>query len=63
VNGARSLGPTATAVTLTAATDATNSIDAPEAVVPRTTKVAGVKSGFTYTVPAHGIVVLELSTR
>jgi hypothetical protein len=32
-------------------------------VVPITSKVTGVASGFTYTVPAHGIVVLELSTR
>lgn len=63
VNGARALGATATAITLSAATDATNSIDSPEAVVPKTTRVAGVKSGFTYTVPAHGIVVLELSAR
>jgi alpha-N-arabinofuranosidase len=62
VTGAATLGSTATAITLSGAADATNSIDAPENVVPRTSKVAGVKSGFTYTVPAHGIVVLELST-
>jgi hypothetical protein len=29
-------------------------------VVPKTSQVTGVKSGFTYTVPANGIVVLEL---
>jgi alpha-N-arabinofuranosidase len=60
VNGARALAPSATAITLAAAADATNSIDAPETVVPKTSKVS-VKSGFTYTVPAHGIVVLVLS--
>jgi alpha-N-arabinofuranosidase len=63
VNGGRALAATATAITLAAATDATNSIDAPETVAPKTKTVTGVKSGFTYTVPAHGIVVLELSTR
>jgi alpha-N-arabinofuranosidase len=63
VNGARSLGATATAITLAGASDATNSIDAPENVAPKTATVSGVKSGFTYTVPAHGIVVLQLSTR
>jgi hypothetical protein len=31
--------------------------------VPVTSKIAGVKSGFTYTVPAHGIVTLVLETR
>jgi len=63
VNGARSLGATATAITLAGAADATNAIDTPERVAPKTSKVDGVKSGFTYTVPAHGIVVLELSSR
>ena len=63
VNGARSVGATATAITLAGASDATNSIDAPANVVPKTSTVSGVKSGFTYTVPAHGIVVLQLSTR
>jgi alpha-N-arabinofuranosidase len=63
VNGGRGLAASATATTLAAAADATNSIDAPEAVMPKTSKVTGVKSGFTYTVPARGIVVLELSTR
>jgi len=63
VKGARTLAPTATAIVLAGAADATNSIDAPETVAPKTSKISGVKSGFTYTVPAHGIVVLELSTR
>ncbi len=63
VRGARALAPVATAITIAAAYDATNSIDMPETVVPKTSTVGGVKPGFTYTVPAHGIVVLVLSSR
>jgi alpha-N-arabinofuranosidase len=63
VNGAKSIASTATAMTIAADTQATNSIDAPDKVVPVMSKISGVKSGFTYTVPAHGIVVLELSAR
>jgi alpha-N-arabinofuranosidase len=63
VTGVRTLASTATAVTLAADPKATNSIDAPQAVVPVTSKVSGVKPGFTYDVPAHGIVVLMLETR
>jgi alpha-L-arabinofuranosidase len=51
---------TATALTLAADPQDTNSIDAPNRVVPVTSQVTGVKSGFTYTVPANGIVVLAL---
>jgi len=54
------LRPIATALTLAGDPLDTNSIDAPERVVPKTSQVTGVKSGFTYTVPANGIVVLEL---
>ena len=61
VKGAKALAPTATAITLTADAQATNSIDAPETVVPVTSKTSGVKPGFTYTVPPRGIVVLELN--
>lgn len=57
------LRPAATALTLAGDPQDTNSIDAPERVAPKTSPVAGVKSGFTYTVPANGIVVLELGTR
>ena len=42
---------------------ATNTIDTPERVVPVKSTVTGVKSGFTYTVPKHGIVVLTMRTR
>ena len=54
------LRPIATALTLAGDPRDTNSLDAPERVVPKTSQVTGVKSGFTYTVPANGIVVLEL---
>jgi alpha-N-arabinofuranosidase len=63
LQGAHTLASTATAVTLAADPKATNSIDSPETVVPVTSKVAGVKPGFSYKVPAHGIVVLILETR
>jgi alpha-N-arabinofuranosidase len=61
--GVRTLASTATAVTLAADPKATNSIDAPQTVAPVTSTVADVKPGFTYKVPAHGIVVLMLETR
>jgi alpha-N-arabinofuranosidase len=61
--GARTLASTAVAVTLAAAPQATNSIDAPGTVVPVTSRVEGVKPGFTYNVPGNGIVVLTLQTR
>jgi alpha-N-arabinofuranosidase len=63
VTGVKSLAPTATATTIAADPQATNSIDAPVKVVPVTSTISNVKPGFTYTVPAHGIVVLEISTR
>src|SRR5262249_44831234 len=63
VTGVTSLAPTATAITIAADPQATNAIDAPERVAPVTSKVSNVTAGFTYTVPAHGIVVLELLPR
>ncbi len=63
IAGARTLAGTATALTLSADPQATNSIDAPQNVVPVSSKVAGVKSGFSYVVPANGIVALTLETR
>jgi len=62
VTGA-ALRSTATALTLAGDPQATNAIDAPDRVVPQTSQVTGVASGFTYTVPANGIVVLMLETR
>src|SRR3954462_8783206 len=62
--GAASLAGTATALTMSAAdSQATNAIDTPERVVPVRSTVTGVKSGFTYTVPKHAIVVLTMRTR
>jgi len=61
--GVKGLASTATVHTLAADPQATNSIDAPTKVVPVTSRVSGVKPGFTYTVPAHGIVTLVLETR
>jgi alpha-N-arabinofuranosidase len=63
LTGAGSLAPTATAMTLSADSQATNAIDTPERVVPVTSTVTGIRSGFTYTVPKHGIVVLTMRTR
>jgi alpha-N-arabinofuranosidase len=63
VNGAKSLASAATAMTIAADPQATNAIDAPETVVPVTSTVSGVRSGFTYTVPAHAIVVLTLPAK
>ena len=63
LNGVRALAPTATAITLAAAPTATNSIESPANVVPVTSTVAGVKPAFSYTVPAHAIVVLTLNSR
>ncbi|MEO8078731.1 MAG: alpha-L-arabinofuranosidase C-terminal domain-containing protein [Acidobacteriota bacterium] len=63
LTGLRTLSPTGTAVTLAADRKATNSIDAPLAVVPVTSQVSGIRPGFTYTVPARGIVVLTLAAR
>ena len=59
--GVSKLAPTAAAVVLSATSPAaTNSIDEPTTVTPVTTTVSGVKPGFSYTVPANGIVVLTL---
>jgi alpha-L-arabinofuranosidase len=62
VTGA-ALRPTAMALTLAADPQATNSIDAAVRVVPVTSQVTGVAAGFTYTVPANGVVVLKLGLR
>ncbi|MEO8483925.1 MAG: alpha-L-arabinofuranosidase C-terminal domain-containing protein [Acidobacteriota bacterium] len=63
LKGAGTLAPTGTAVTLAADPQDTNSIDAPDHVVPVTSTVTGVTPDFSYTVPKHGIVVLILGTR
>ncbi len=63
VQGGDALAPTGRALTLAGAADATNSIDAPEQVVPVESTVTGVAPGFVYEVPANGIVVLQLERR
>jgi alpha-N-arabinofuranosidase len=62
VTGA-TLRPTATALTIAGNAQDTNSIDAPERVVAKTSQVTAVTSGFTYSVPANGIIVLTLGVR
>jgi len=61
LRGVRALASTATAETLAADPNASNSIDAPRTVSPVTSKISGVKPAFSYSVPAHGIVVLMLN--
>jgi alpha-N-arabinofuranosidase len=63
ITGVRTLASNGTAVTLAANPKATNTIDAAQAVAPVTSNVSGVRPGFTYTVQAHGIVVLTLAGR
>jgi alpha-N-arabinofuranosidase len=63
LRGMQTLASTATVLTLAADPKATNSIDAPQAVAPVTSKISGVKPGFVYHVPATSIVVVVLETR
>jgi alpha-N-arabinofuranosidase len=63
LKGTGALTGTGRALTLSGDRQATNSIDAPDAVVPVASTVSGVAPEFTYTVPAHGIVVLMLDRR
>jgi alpha-N-arabinofuranosidase len=61
--GADSIAPTATAITLAANPEDTNSLEEPTKIVPKTSTVDDIKPTFSYTVPAHGIVVLTLKPR
>ena len=63
ITGMRTLASTGTAVTLAADPKATNSIDAAQAVAPVTSRLSDVRPGFTYKIPAHGIIVLTLEAR
>ena len=63
LTGTGTLAATGTALTLAADAQATNAIDAPATVAPVRSTVTGVKSGFSYTVPKHAIVVLTMRTR
>lgn len=53
----------ATAITLSAAPDETNSIGEPRKVVPITTTVSGIKPAFTYILQPNSVVVLKLRMR
>jgi len=57
------LKSTATATTLAAAPDETNSITDPVKVIPVITKVKGVKPEFSYILSANSITVLKLESR
>jgi alpha-L-arabinofuranosidase len=63
INGVGSLKSTATAITLAAAPDQSNSIDSPTNVVPVVSKVSNIQPAFSYVLPANSIVVLKLNAR
>ena len=63
ITGVAKLASSASAITLTGNLDDSNTITQPRNIVPVTTTVRGVKSGFTYTLPPHSIVVLKLKGR
>ncbi len=63
IKGVRSLGPTAKVLTLAAAPEATNSMDAPTNVVPVLSEIAQPHPSFVYTLPASSVSVLELKVR
>lgn len=63
IRGVNALKSKATAITLAANPEDTNSIRRPRNVVPVTTTLSGVKPGFTYTLPPYSVVVLKLKTR
>ena len=62
INGVTSLASKGSAITLSGNPDDSNSITQPRKVVPVTSTVRGVKSGFIYEMPPHSIVVLKLKT-
>jgi len=61
LKGSPQVAATATVVAMSAAsTEATNASGTPTAVGPQTTTITGVSSGFVFSVPGNGIVVLVL---
>jgi alpha-L-arabinofuranosidase len=56
-------GNTATVITLSGDPTASNSIDDPGTVAPKSEKVSGVAPSFTYTFLPNSVTVLRLSTR
>jgi alpha-L-arabinofuranosidase len=63
LKGVASLASKATAITLAAAPEATNSIEHPQTVIPTTTALGRLQPSFSYLVPPHSIVVLKLKSR
>ncbi len=63
LTGALHLRRDGEAITMAAAPDATNSITERTNVVPKTSRVTGVKPQFTYTLPADSITVLRLYSK
>jgi alpha-N-arabinofuranosidase len=60
LKGVASVASPATAITMSATPDETNSLEEPVKVVPKQSNVDGMKPSFSYKVPANGIVVLKL---
>jgi alpha-L-arabinofuranosidase len=60
IKGIRSVASKANVITLAGNPEDTNSITQREKVVPVKSTVSGLKPEFKYTVPAHGIVVINL---
>ena len=63
IKGVTALESKGSAITLAGNSDDSNSLAQPKKIVPLTTTVRGIKPGFTYTLPAHSIVVLKLRAR
>lgn len=62
IKGVQSLASKANVITLSGNLDDSNSITKPREVVPVSTTVHDVKPNFTYTLPAHSVVVLKLNS-
>jgi len=60
LKGVASVASPATAITIAASPEETNSLEEPVKVVPKQSNVEGIKPSFSYKVPANGIVVLKL---
>ena len=63
INGVASVASKGSAIVLAGNPDDSNSITEPRKIIPVTTTIRGIKPGFTYTMPAHSIVVLKLKAR
>jgi len=63
LNGVAEVGPNAVAEIMAADPEDTNTIDAPENVVPRTTTVENIRPSFSYQLPATSVVVLKVKVQ